>query len=67
MTLLVIAVKPTLWPVSTVCQFPLLSLCQTVLVSRVHAEFRETALISCYYLIVVSVPPPMTHSQAGIV
>lgn len=26
MTLLVIAVKPTLWPVSTVCQFPLLSL-----------------------------------------
>lgn len=31
MTLLVIAVKPTLWPVSTVCQFPLLSLCRTVL------------------------------------
>lgn len=45
MTLLVIAVKPTLWPVSTVCQFPLLSLCQTVLVSCVHAGCREVALI----------------------
>lgn len=52
MTLLVIAVKPTLWPVSTVCQFPLLSLCQTVFVPCVHAGCREIAFISCYYLIV---------------
>ena len=44
MTLLVIAVKPTLWPVSTVCQLPLLSLCQTVLVSCVHAERREDCI-----------------------
>lgn len=62
MTLMVIAVKPTLWPVSTVCQFPLLSLCQTVLVPSMHAGRRKSALISCYYLIVANVSPLMTHS-----
>lgn len=45
MTLLVIAVKPTLWPVSTVCQFPLLSLRQTVLVSCVHVQCGADAVI----------------------
>lgn len=34
MTLLVIAVKPTLWPVSTVCQLPLLSLLSDLSTSR---------------------------------
>lgn len=37
MTLLVIAVKPTLWPVSTVCPFLLLSVCLFYL----HAETED--------------------------